>query len=363
MKILNHTGTNFEGFTDILKRFVPFAQKEIGFNRPPTINLVSDVKNGEDPMGKTAFYDPQNTEIVVFTDGRHPKDMLRSISHELVHHAQNCNGSLKGISMGEDGERVGGDLREMEVDANSRGNMCVRDFVDQQLHLEESKRRNRTMASEQKLRAAIRHIIEEAISPTEAALTALEAYQRLLELGDGKIPAGMSLADVGGPEAAEPGMTDAGRALSMRTDWSRGTKTPPEGEAEIAAIEVEVPGEEEVAAVADIAGLEEEVPEEELEVEDLEESMLRGLIGEARRRRARRQARLKRAKQGPYRETAPPAAAPEPKAEAKKEVLGKKKAPAAKKAQVTAPSVTQKPIKEWYREELFSKLIKEVASG
>lgn len=222
------------------------------------------------------------------------------------------------------------------------------------------------MASEQKLRDAIKQIIKEAISPIGAALTALEAYQRLLELGGGEeVPAGMSLADVGGPDVAGPGMTDAGRALSMRTDWSR-SKGAPEESVEIAAIEdVDVPDDEEVAVVADIEGLEDEVPEEEPEVEELEESMLEGLISEARRRRAKRDARLKRAKQGPHRDTgapaAPEAAPAAPKPAPKKEVLGKKKVAAAKK-EAAAPSVTQKPIKEWYREELFSKLIKEVVS-
>ena len=58
---------------------------------------MSDASN-HPMLGKTAHYEPASMEITVYTDGRHPKDMMRSIAHELVHHKQNENGMFDNIS-------------------------------------------------------------------------------------------------------------------------------------------------------------------------------------------------------------------------------------------------------------------------
>ena len=39
-------------------------------------------KNAKDFFGKTAYYDPNKQHIVIYTEGRHPKDILRSYAHE-----------------------------------------------------------------------------------------------------------------------------------------------------------------------------------------------------------------------------------------------------------------------------------------
>jgi hypothetical protein len=83
-------------------------------------------------FGKTAYYDPSNMEIVVYVDGRHPKDMLRSISHELVHHTQNCRGDFDFQFETEPGYAQNNQkLRELEAEAYLLGNgFLVRDFED-----------------------------------------------------------------------------------------------------------------------------------------------------------------------------------------------------------------------------------------
>ena len=92
MKILvkNRSGHDMSHMGPYLKSFLPYAQKRMGFNRPPTIFFDSDPQNAENVLGKTAYYNPETEEIVVFVDKRHPKDILRSLSHELIHHTQNC---------------------------------------------------------------------------------------------------------------------------------------------------------------------------------------------------------------------------------------------------------------------------------
>ncbi len=91
------------------------------------LNLVSDDQNTS-PLGKTAHYDPSTMEIVIYVDNRHPKDIMRSFSHELVHHNQNENGMFdKDYGRGGDGyAQSNPHLRKMEKEAYLKGNMCFK---------------------------------------------------------------------------------------------------------------------------------------------------------------------------------------------------------------------------------------------
>ena len=117
-----------------LKSFLPYAQKRMGFNRPPTIFFDSDAQNAENVLGKTAYYNPETEEIVVFVDKRHPKDILRSLSHELIHHTQNCRGDLNPEIAGETTPgyaQTNAHMRAMEGEAYKYGNgFYFRDWED-----------------------------------------------------------------------------------------------------------------------------------------------------------------------------------------------------------------------------------------
>ena len=109
-----------------------YAQQEFGFKKPPQLNLISDKSNQMKTLGKTAHYDPEGMTVSIYVDGRHPKDILRSFAHELVHHAQNESGELDmGGYSGAGYSQQNKDLRNMERDAYERGNMCFRDWEDQ----------------------------------------------------------------------------------------------------------------------------------------------------------------------------------------------------------------------------------------
>jgi hypothetical protein len=83
-------------------------------------------------LGKTAYYDPADMKIVIYTSGRHGKDCLRSLAHEMVHHLQNCRGDLAGshAAAHEGYAQKDKHLREMEREAYERGNMFFRDWED-----------------------------------------------------------------------------------------------------------------------------------------------------------------------------------------------------------------------------------------
>ena len=110
-----------------------FAQKRLNFRDPPKLFLKQDQENAKDVFGKTAYYDPNEKSITLFTTGRHPKDILRSFAHELVHHCQNLRGDLspeKCGPMGTDYAQKNSHMREMEREAYEKGNLCFRDWED-----------------------------------------------------------------------------------------------------------------------------------------------------------------------------------------------------------------------------------------
>ena len=117
----------------LIQRFMPFAQQQMGFDRPPKLFLRQDSQNAADPMGKTGFYDPQNESITIYISGRHPKDIMRSLAHELQHHTQNCNGQFdKVTNMGEQGyAQADPHMRNMEIEAY-QASIVFRDWEDSQ---------------------------------------------------------------------------------------------------------------------------------------------------------------------------------------------------------------------------------------
>ena len=130
-KVKNKSNMDFSQFKPILKSFMSYATREMGFQKPPSLFFVSDQENAMLPLGKTAHYDPGTMEIVVYTDMRHPKDILRSLSHELVHHKQNCDGQFNNLGPTTDGYAQNDKhLRSMEKEAYLLGNMCLRDWED-----------------------------------------------------------------------------------------------------------------------------------------------------------------------------------------------------------------------------------------
>ena len=129
--ISNTSDLDYGQMKPFLKSFLPFAHQNMGYDRPVAINFVSDLENAQKTLGKTAFYDPNNDSISIYTDSRHPKDVLRSLSHELVHHAQNCRGDFdKKPQMGEDYFQYDKHMQEMEREAYEKGNMTFRDWEE-----------------------------------------------------------------------------------------------------------------------------------------------------------------------------------------------------------------------------------------
>jgi len=116
----------------LIDKFTEFSSENLGFDQPVSVYFADDHKNAQDPLGKTAHYDPDKMEIHILVTGRHLKDILRSISHELIHHVQNCKGELDDIQDTSAGYAQRDDqMRGLEHRAYTVGNiMNFRDFED-----------------------------------------------------------------------------------------------------------------------------------------------------------------------------------------------------------------------------------------
>jgi len=121
-KIKNLSTKKFE--QGLLEEFLDFANKSLEIDKPYSVYFVDDKDNASDALGKTAMYNPSTNSVYVYVTDRHPKDVLRSVAHELMHHKQNCDGRLD-RTYGEGSD----DLEMLEREANEAGYL-VRQFED-----------------------------------------------------------------------------------------------------------------------------------------------------------------------------------------------------------------------------------------
>jgi len=187
--VKNNSSMDMGPLLPLLKSLLPYSREKLGFNRPPSLFFASDAENASKPLGKTAFYDPEGVSITIFVDGRHPKDILRSISHELVHHMQHERGDFgTDMDTGEGYAQKNDSLRELEREAYESGNMCFRDWEDENRQaLQEAKqhfdRKNKKMSVKDKKmhnrRAHLKQIIREEL------MSSIKLQNKLTPLNEG----------------------------------------------------------------------------------------------------------------------------------------------------------------------------------
>ncbi len=107
------------------------AKNKFGIQQAPKLFLKHDKENAKNIFGRTAHYEPDNQTIVVFITDRHPKDILRSFCHEMIHHHQNERGDLDlGNASSPTYAQDDPHMRNMEKEAYLEGNLLLRDYED-----------------------------------------------------------------------------------------------------------------------------------------------------------------------------------------------------------------------------------------
>jgi len=95
----------------------------------PKIRFIHDEEfNADNFFGKTAYYEPNTNEVVLYTLGRHPKDIMRSYAHELIHVHQNHENRLNNINTTDVNEDDY--LEKIEREAYENGNIMFRSWTN-----------------------------------------------------------------------------------------------------------------------------------------------------------------------------------------------------------------------------------------
>ena len=128
MMPLIHNNNSFKDLTYQLYKHMADKYEVLKNNKPKFI--INNKQQSTHILGPTANYNPMNQTITVYSFGRHPKDMLRSFAHEVIHHVQNCEGRLTNGSTHEGYALDDPNMSEIEREAYEQGNMCFREFED-----------------------------------------------------------------------------------------------------------------------------------------------------------------------------------------------------------------------------------------
>jgi hypothetical protein len=120
---------NKKEITENIASILEYMLKEkINISPLPEVKVKYDEDNAKNFFGRTAYYDPTKKEVVLYVIGRHPKDVCRSFTHEMIHHKQNLEGRLENIGTTDTNKDEY--LQEIEKEAYLEGNITFRNWED-----------------------------------------------------------------------------------------------------------------------------------------------------------------------------------------------------------------------------------------
>lgn len=102
-----------------------------GYTVRPFPKVVLDNKDqGDGVFVYTGYFDPEINAIRLFIRNRHPKDVLRTFAHELIHWKQQKTGAIE--RSGYSGDKITEDknLVRLEAEAYLKGNMAFRSWTE-----------------------------------------------------------------------------------------------------------------------------------------------------------------------------------------------------------------------------------------
>lgn len=117
---------------DLAKDLIAFMQAKFALECLPRVHFISNKKNSKNILGMTGGYEPDGETITVYVADRHPKDILRSLAHEMMHHVQKCKGMMDGHDMSATADKnyiMHDDfLKKLEAHAFKYGNIAFREW-------------------------------------------------------------------------------------------------------------------------------------------------------------------------------------------------------------------------------------------
>lgn len=103
-----------------------------GYTVKPLPKIVLKKDKQEGLFIVTGYYDSSNKQVVLYTTDRHPKDVLRSLAHELIHHKQFEDGRIKPEDCEENQITKNDKIVPFEEEAYLKGNIAFRSWTETQ---------------------------------------------------------------------------------------------------------------------------------------------------------------------------------------------------------------------------------------
>lgn len=140
----------------------------------PSVEFKWEEQNGL--FITTGYYVPTERKIVLFCKDRHPKDILRSFAHEVIHHMQNLEGQEMDFTS-IDNVKDNKELEKLESEAYLKGNIYFRKWTEYERQNENSVIaewfvKEKTLLNE--------NIINESVSPVVYHFTDVAALYRIM---------------------------------------------------------------------------------------------------------------------------------------------------------------------------------------
>lgn len=98
--------------------------------RPFPKVILDDEDQGDDVFVYTGYFDPESNGIRLFVHNRHPKDVLRTFAHELIHWKQQLDGVIAKSGYSSDKITEDKNLIRLEAEAYLKGNMAFRSWTE-----------------------------------------------------------------------------------------------------------------------------------------------------------------------------------------------------------------------------------------
>lgn len=115
-------------FSNAFKPIANFMKNE-GLNVYPFPDIELNWDEQDGLFIKTGYYLPGEKKVVLFCKDRHPKDILRSYAHEMIHHMQNLNGDDLNFTSVDD-VKDNDKLEKLESEAYLKGNIYFRKWTE-----------------------------------------------------------------------------------------------------------------------------------------------------------------------------------------------------------------------------------------
>lgn len=134
-------------FEENFKKIAEFMEKS-GLQVSPFPKVHLDWSEQDGLFIKTGFYSPEEKAITVFCKDRHPKDILRTFAHEMIHHSQN----LRGINLtftSNDDVKDNKELERVEAEAYLKGNIYFRKWTEYENSEKKSLNESKTILNDE----------------------------------------------------------------------------------------------------------------------------------------------------------------------------------------------------------------------